>query len=123
MCKVRPLPFLILLPFVASLISCGTSRQLQSISISNTVSNGQISFFATGTFSSAPTTVTPLPVNWVFEDPTLGYALTTQPFVLPCKGLVGTTVAAMAPVNPHAPSMGLVSSTKMVVASVPFACQ
>ena len=51
------------------LISCGggSSRVLESISISPNpavAKNGTAQLVATGTFSSAPVTVTPLPVDW-----------------------------------------------------------
>ena len=61
---------------VLSLILCGlfitscgggSNRVLQSISISPNpavAKTGSIQLVATGTFSSAPVTVSPLPVNW-----------------------------------------------------------
>jgi hypothetical protein len=124
MIKGRPLPFWTLLLFVACLISCGAgnNRKLQSISIAGIANNGQISFIATGTFNSAPISVTPLPVSWLVEDPTTDYSLTTQPLVVPCVGLVVSSVGAMAPIDPHAPSIGLISSTKMVSATAPILC-
>lgn len=56
--------------FVATIVltSCGgSSRVLESISISPnpaTAKNGKVQLVATGTFSSPPVTVTPLPVDW-----------------------------------------------------------
>ena len=52
-----------------ALASCGggSSRVLESISISPNpavAKNGTAQLVATGTFSSAPVTVTPLPVDW-----------------------------------------------------------
>ena len=57
---------LLIFPLVASVtVACGnnSSRQLQSISIQKTIQGSQIQLVATGTFSAAPTTVTPLPVD------------------------------------------------------------
>ncbi len=63
-------PILLFVGLIA--LSCGggtnPNRMLESISISPAVANaqnGQAQFVATGTFSAAPVTVTPLPVNWI----------------------------------------------------------
>jgi hypothetical protein len=119
---------LFLLFFSASLaVSCGSSsRHLQSITISGVASSGQIQFVATGSFSAAPTTVTPLPVNWSLAETTPGYTLTTQPFVVPCNTMGPAPlgpVTAMAPADPHAPSSGPILTTRMVVATTPVLCQ
>jgi hypothetical protein len=45
-------------------LSCGSGRQLQSIAISQALSGGKVQFTATGTYSAAPATVTPLAVSW-----------------------------------------------------------
>jgi hypothetical protein len=88
----RRLAFLSLLLVAYVTLSCGSGRRLQSITISQTTSGSQITFVATGTFSTAPTTVTPLPVKWgigPFAPPpprNLDYTLTTQPFVFDCTG-------------------------------------
>jgi len=115
---------LVLLLLTASLIlSCGSSpgRQLQSITITQTVSaNGQqVSFVATGTFSAPPTTVTPLPVDWTTQliappPPEYTYTLTTQPFVVNCTttGPEVLSAVAFAPRDPNAPMSG---TTKTVV--------
>ncbi|HKR94340.1 MAG TPA: hypothetical protein VJW55_03210 [Candidatus Angelobacter sp.] len=59
---------------IFGLVSCGgTTRQLQSISISpqsSTAQNGQSQqFTATGQFNTTPMTVTPLPVSWNLRGP------------------------------------------------------
>jgi hypothetical protein len=123
-------PSLLLIPVFATL-SCGSGsngRQLQSISISQTVVGSQIQFVATGTYSAPPTTVTPLPADW-----TLGlmapppqqytYTLTTEPYVFNCSnaGLYALPVVAFAPTDANAPSSG---TTKTVVtASMAINCQ
>jgi hypothetical protein len=75
-------------------LSCGNSqRHLQSISIAKSVTGPQIQFVATGTFSAPPTAVTPLPVDWMLGIP-------APP---PKQSISGTT-------------------TKMVMATLPFSC-
>jgi hypothetical protein len=118
--------FLLLLT-VSLTVSCGSSRKLQSITISQTVNGQQIEFVATGTFSSAPTTVTTLPVAWSFgllapPPPQYTYALTTQPFVVDCTvvGPQALPVSALAPSDPRAPSSG--STKKVVTASMAYTC-
>ena len=102
----------------------GNNRQLQSISISQTVNGHQIRFVATGTFSAAPTTVTPLPASWSIDLPTAQYTLTTQPFVIQCtvSGPAPGPIIAWAPANPDAPIKGPLSGTKMVTGSVRATC-
>jgi hypothetical protein len=99
----------------------GSNRQLQSITISGVFNGGEVSFTATGTYNAPPTTVIPLATSWYIQDPSGGYSLTTQPFVVSC-GWNGLNVTAMAPVDPNAPSVGSVSSTKLIVANAPIIC-
>jgi hypothetical protein len=60
----------LLLTVVLLSLGCGSSRELTSISVSPATAdaqkfpNGQVQFTATGTFSKAPITVTPLSVTW-----------------------------------------------------------
>jgi len=123
---MKKLPVFIVLLLAASLIlSCGNNgRQLQSISIAQTVNGEEIQFVATGTFSAAPITVTPLPVWWTFAPPGGPYTLTTQPFVLQCtvSGPYPSPIIAWAPADPNAPSSGSWSSTKMITASTGAIC-
>ncbi|HTW57560.1 MAG TPA: hypothetical protein VMD99_05505 [Terriglobales bacterium] len=113
------LPSLLLL--VASLLlACGSGggRQLQSITINATPSGNQIQLVAIGTFSSPPSTVTPLPVFWSIDLPPAQYTLTAQPLLIDCT--VGEYLGpfiAMAPADPNAPSSGQISTTKMVTQS------
>jgi hypothetical protein len=109
-------------------LSCGSSRHLQSISITQTANGQQIQFVATGNFSSAPITVTPLPVAWGFgpfapPPPTLTYTLTTQPFSFDCAGSGPyLPVSAAAPSNPNAPLNGTLPFAKIVTGSAPVTC-
>lgn len=123
---VRPLTFLALLLIIVSLsLACGSSngsnRQLQSITINAVANNGQISFVATGHYTSAPLTVTPLPTFWFVMDPPDGYTLTTQPFVVSCTQSA-INVTAMAPASPSAPATGPLQTTTMVIATAPLNC-
>ncbi|MGH9617652.1 MAG: hypothetical protein ACRD28_13000 [Acidobacteriaceae bacterium] len=113
-----------------TIVSCGTgsgSRTLLSISVSPAVATapkGPIQFIATGTFSSPPYTVAPLPALWtgswtalpalcvgdacVGIDPNTGLAL--------CGGVPPkVTITASAPSNPNLPlnsqNVPLVSGT------------
>ena len=112
-------------------ISCGngSGRQLQSITVAQTVNGEQIEFVATGHFSEAPTAVSPLPVSWgvgPFAPPppgNLDYQLTTQPFVFNCT-VAGPSppVVAWAPPNPNLASTGSWPFKKMVIASADVTC-
>jgi len=120
-----------LLLLVLCTLSCGTSpgRQLQSITIAKSVSGQQIQFVATGTYSAAPTTVSPLPVDWslgLLAPPPkeYTYTLTSQPYMYDCANttLVNPgVVTALAPIDPNAPGSG--TTKKVVAASFPFGCQ
>jgi hypothetical protein len=128
--------FLVLLSAASLTLACGSSnnsmgsnRQLQSISIQSTVSGNQVLFTATGTFSAPPITVSPLPVGvWSIgffspPPPNLTYTLTTQPFVLGCDTIApGSTVDALAPSDPNAPTTGTLPFAEMVVGSAPIPC-
>lgn len=121
----------LLLALLFLTLSCGSSsngRQLQSINISQTVVGSQIQFVATGTYSSPPTTVTPLPADWTLglmapPPPQYTYTLTAQPYVFNCSnaGVYFLPVVAFAPTDPNAPSKG---TTKTVItASMTINCQ
>jgi hypothetical protein len=99
------------------LTSCGggSSRVLESISISPNpalAKNGTVQLVATGTFSSAPVTVTPLAVDWS-QNPCDNVCNTATPAVIGpisvdasgvatcAKGWTGTApVQATAPKDP-----------------------
>jgi hypothetical protein len=127
------LPFISLLLAGVLAMGCGSksflggslsSRQLQSISVQETESVGQIQLTATGTFSSPPVTVSPLPVFWSLAPPQGRYTLTTEPFVLQCTftGRYPSPIIAWAPANPSAPTSGSISGTQMVNASISVTC-
>ena len=119
--------FFLLAPLCLSL-SCGSSRQLQSISISQTVVGTRIQFVATGKFSSMPTTVSPLPADWTIglmapPPPQFTYTLTTTPYVIDCSNAMPNPplpVVAFAPNDPSAPMSG--TTKKVVTASASFTC-
>ncbi len=105
-------------------LACGSGsangRQLQSISIAETVTGQQVQLVATGTFSAPPTTVTPLPVMWFSDLPPGQYTLTTQPYVVQCG--YPPTIYAIAPANPNAPSSGSITSATMIKAGMDAVC-
>jgi hypothetical protein len=119
----------ILLPLVTSLtLSCGSGRQLQSITITQTSNGQQIEFLATGHFSSPPVTVPSIPVEWSIQlmaPPPPQYTLTAQPFGFNC-GVAELTspgpipIVAYAPSNANAPLSG--SWSGMVQASTLVTC-
>jgi hypothetical protein len=117
-------PLIPVLAFACCALSCGSSRRLQSITISQTTSGTQSTFVATGTFSAPPTTVTPLPVSWYVGPVGAQYTLTTQPFstTTGCLNPAVALLAAIAPADPNAPSSGSVSGTKMIQATGPGVC-
>jgi len=106
------------LPVTLFALSCGSGRQLQSITITQTVNGQQIQFVATGKFSATPTTVTPLPVEWTIglmapPPPTYSYTLSAEPYVFHCSGPGPfLPIGAYAPPDPNAASSG---SSKHVV--------
>jgi|SRR6516164_9810779 len=127
--RLRVCFFLLL---VSSLtLSCGTSsgRHLQSISISQNVVGQQIQFVATGTYSAQPTTVSPLPADWMLgipapPPPQWTYSLSTQPYAYDCSNTNPVNpgaVTAIAPTDPNAPASG--TTAKVVTGSVAFSCQ
>jgi hypothetical protein len=127
--KFRCSSLLLLIAFLSLSCGGGHGRELQSITISQTVVGTRIQFVATGTFSATPMTVTPLPVDWSTglpapPPPQYTYTLSTQPYVFDCGGTGSGTLAqvsAFAPSNPNAPMSG---TTKTVVTgSASFTCQ
>ena len=105
--KVGGYSFLLSLVLLA--LSCGSGgRQLQSISISQTAVGTQIHFVATGTFSKAPSTVTPLPVDWTMglmapPPPQYTYSLSTAPYIYDCSNAnPGTPLPVVANVRSSA---------------------
>jgi hypothetical protein len=116
--------FILLLSAASLTLACGSStsnsRQLQSITINDSIIGDQVSFVATGTFSAPPTTVTPLPVSWSLAPPPGNYTLTTQPFTPQCPD--PSPIVASAPVNPNAPSSGSTSTTTMIMQSTGSPC-
>ena len=120
---------LIPLLIVTSLtLSCGSGRQLQSITITQTANGQQFGFVATGHFSSPPVTVTSIPVEWSIQlmaPPPPQYTLTAQPFVFDCGVAEPTSpgpipIVAYAPSNANAPFSG--SWSGMVQASKVITC-
>ena len=110
--------------------SCGSSqRHLQSMSIAKRVTGTQIQFVATGTFSAPPTAVTPLPVDWMLGIPApppkqWTYTLTGLPYTYDCQNanpINPNGVTAVAPMDANAPISG--TTTKVVMATLPFSCQ
>jgi hypothetical protein len=119
----------ILLLLVTSLtLACGgsgSSRQLQSITIAQTTNGQQIKFVATGNFSSSPTTVPSIPVEWsvqLMAPPPPQYTLTTQPFLFDCTSSGAVPIIAYAPADPSAPMSGPWSGARMVQASTMITC-
>jgi hypothetical protein len=119
------LSILLLLTAACLTLACGSGsdRQLQSITINSAVSGQQVQFTATGTFSSSPTTVNPLPVSWSYAPPPGEYTLTTLPFVFNCAqpAALGPIVAC-APTDASAPTSGRLPFAKMTCTSGPIPC-
>jgi hypothetical protein len=118
---------ILLLPVTSLTLACGSSnRQLQSIILTQTANGQQIEFVATGNFSSSPTTVTSIPVEWsvqLMAPPPQQYTLTTQPFLFECTASGPFPIVAYAPSDPNAPLSGSWSSARMIQASTVITCQ
>jgi hypothetical protein len=127
---MNQLSALILLLLVASLaLSCGSgsdsNRQMESITITQTVNGQQIEFVATGHFSSPPATVTSIPVEWSIQlmaPPPSQYTLTSQPFLFECADSMSgpIPIVAYAPSNANSQLSG--SWSGMVQASTVITC-
>ncbi len=118
---------ILLLPVTSLILACGSSnRRLQSITMTQTANGQQIEFVATGNFSSSPTTVTSIPVEWsvqLMAPPPQQYTLTTQPFLFECTAPGPFPIVAYAPSDPNAPLSGSWSSARMIQASTVITCQ
>ena len=121
----------LLLAFViAPSLTCGSSaRHLQSIAISKMANGTEIEFAAMGTFSSSPTRVNPLAVNWsmgLIGPPPMqySYTLTMQPFMVSCTDFEAgpVVVTAVAPSDPNAPSSGTLPMSDMVASASSATC-
>jgi len=117
---------LLLLSITSLSLACGSSsRRLQSITITRTVNGQQIEFVATGNFSSSPTTVTSIPVEWsvqLMAPPPQQYTLTAQPLQFECTAPGRFPIVAYAPSDPNAPLSASWSSARMIQASTVFIC-
>jgi hypothetical protein len=91
------------------------------------LSNGQVTFTASGTFNSNPTTISPLPgVIWTVDQPAfsslpnLGRASITSDGIAQCGvGFIGTVkVFATAPADPNFPA----SATNAKVGTATLVC-
>jgi Mn2+/Fe2+ NRAMP family transporter len=114
--------FLVFILAVGALSGCGSSRQLQSLSVSpasTAAQGGQAQFTATGQFSSMPMSVSPASVSWwqsrpVVDPPSVmfGLGLTNQPFAAQCLAFSGPiTITAIAPMDPGNTSPSISSTT------------
>jgi hypothetical protein len=117
---------MLLLPATSLTLACGSSnRQLQSIAMTETANGQQLAFVATGNFSSSPTIVTSIPVQWsvqLMAPPPQQYTLTTQSFLFECTASGIFPIVAYAPSDPNAPLSGSWSSAKMIQASKTITC-
>jgi hypothetical protein len=120
--------FLLLVLTIAALPGCGSSRQLQSLTVtpaSATAQSGQAQFTANGQFTASPMSESPASVSWWQTPPaidppgeTIGITLTNQPFTAQCFGFTGPiTVIAVAPMKASAAgdSMPLAAFVDLVV--------
>jgi len=134
------LPFLVLcsvlLLIAFFMLACGSSSQLQSISISPATAdakdyaNGQVQFTATGTYADG-SQVKPLTALWTPAPP---WSLTPQQpwpaITLDSTGLAscgranpGTyMIVATAPVDPHSPLLQMTMSTPQAGGTATLTC-
>jgi Mn2+/Fe2+ NRAMP family transporter len=126
--RLGDLLFVVFILAIGALSGCGSSRQLQSLSVSpasTAAQGGQAQFTATGQFSSMPTSVSPASVSWsqsmpVFDPPStmFGLAMTSQPFTAQCFSFTGPiTITAIAPMDPGNlnPSISSTTFTHLVL--------
>jgi hypothetical protein len=117
---------ILLLPVASLTLACGSSnRRLESVTITQTANGQQIEFDATGNFTSSPTTVTSIPVEWSVQlkaPPPQQYTLTAQPFLFECPASGLFPIVAYAPSDPNAPLNGSWSNVRMIQASTVITC-
>jgi hypothetical protein len=117
----------LILLLVCLTLACGSSnRRLQSITMTRTANGQRTEFVATGNFSSPPTTVISIPVEWsvqLMAPPPRQYTLTTQPFLFECTASGPFPIVAYAPSDPNAPLSGSWSSARMIQASTVITCR
>jgi len=127
-------PLLLMLAFLS--LSCGSSRQLNSISVNPATAdaqkfpNGQVQFTATGTFNMAPTTVTPLSVTWcpqatcgVGTPVNVGVSIDGNGLAQCVSSFSGTvTIVAEAPRNPGAMITPMSGMNGMVSGTAQITC-
>lgn len=127
--RLSLLPCGILLVIALSLLACGNSRQLQSLSISPATANGQVQFNAIGTFSGSSQTSAVSALWWTTQP----WTYPPTPFIITVSssGLAQCTafapagtymVWAVAPVNPNAPLSAMTMTTLQVVATAQLTC-
>jgi hypothetical protein len=132
----RYLAGVLLILYILFSLSCGSSRELTSISVSPATADaqkfpqGQVQFTATGTFNKAPTTVTPLSVNWCPQatcgvgTPALVGIIVDSDGLAQCQpGFAGTvTLVAEAPRNPGATVTPMSGMNAMVSGTAQMSC-
>lgn len=115
------------LPLFLVCCACGgSSRHLQSLSISPAIGTGATATFtATGTYTAQPMKVSPAAVSWFLlpevDPPAANYSLSNAAFVpsrcMQMQATPGATgsfaIVALAPTNPAAPVNGKVPAQVM----------
>jgi len=123
---------LFLASIAITLLSCGNSNKLQSISISPASAdakdypNGQVQFTAVGTYANG-SQVKPLTVLWSPGAPWLALPAAVQldsNGVASCGNVPAGTypVWAGAPIDPHTPVSGMNQSTPLVNGTAHLTC-
>ena len=112
-----------------SLLACGSSRQLQSLTISPATASGQVQFTAIGAYSGSSHTS---PVNalwwtnlpWTYPPSALLITLSSNGLAQ-CSTIAppGTyPIWAVAPVDPRMPLTQMTMTTKQIVATAQLTC-
>jgi hypothetical protein len=120
----------LLLLATVSIPACGARPpQLQSISVSPAIVDGQVQFTATGYYTDG-SKVTPLSALWFTIRPWYNAVNPVQFFNLDetgkasCNGNAGTfSVVATAPIDPHYPLSQTNSATPQVSGMAQLTCQ
>ena len=116
--------------------SCGTTRQLTSITVSPASAdarnspNGQVQFTAAGAFSEPPSPVTPLPVTWcpqatcgVGTPVNVGITIDGNGLAQCEPAFVGTVpIVAMAPAKPGAMITPMSGMNGMIFGTAQLTC-
>jgi len=119
-------PCFVLFLAALSLLACGSSSQLQTVTITPATGSTSVKFVATGTYTDSHK-VTPLTALWTQNGPWVLSPVNALSIgadgTVSCLSVAGTfTIVATAPIDPHVPISQLQQGTPQVSGSAQITC-